>query len=210
MAPWNSIFYVLYYAIKKAVFNNQHRIHMPNKELDKILILRRVKEMLKTGASKQEAYEQLSVEFQNRQIIAKTISRFPSGNALKKYGIWNTILLALLTITAIFLLLPNPNLGTALWYGLLIIAVARKSTRFYFWISVLTSMGLITILYLILVEPIGNESLSEIAAVIILLIPSCVLPIWLKNKLAPEPDEEREFYENEDGQTRSRINYIFN
>ncbi len=62
-------------------------------ELDKKQVKKRAKELLKTGIPKQEADEQLSEEFQNKTIIANIHKRLPSSKTLKKYGIWNSVLL---------------------------------------------------------------------------------------------------------------------
>jgi len=178
-------------------------------ELDKKQIRKRAKEILKTGIPKQEAYEQLAEEFQNRAATANVIRRLPSALALKKYGIWNHVLLGLLILTASILLLVKPSFGTALWYGLLIIAVARKTTRFYYWVTIMSALGVIGIIAAVLMNEATTEGWIRIGFFLALVIPSCILPIWLMNKLTPAPEEEREYYENENGEQRSWMKPVF-
>lgn len=178
-------------------------------KLDKKRIKLRAKEILKTGISKQEAYELLVEELHNRAVTAKILRRLPSAQALKRYGVWNHILLGLLIITATMLFLANPTPGIIIWYGLLIIAVARKSTRFYFWVTIMSGLSLVTIIYLIFTLQGNTEGLVRILLLLTLIVPSCILPIWLNNKLTPSPDEQREFYENEHGEQRSRMIFHF-
>lgn len=178
-------------------------------ELDKKQIKKRAKELLKTGITKQEAYEQLTDEFKNGTVTAKVLRRLPSALALKRYGIWNHILLGLLIITALIFFIADPTPGIVIWYGLLIIAVATKSTRFYYWVTIMSGIGLLTILYLMITAQGIDEGFIRIFLLLVLIIPSCVLPIWLMNRLTPAPEEIREYYENENGEQRSWMKPVF-
>jgi hypothetical protein len=61
-------------------------------QIDEKSIRRKTKELLNQGISKQQTYELLIEEFDNRKITAEIPQKIPSSKAWKKYGIWNHVL----------------------------------------------------------------------------------------------------------------------
>jgi len=181
-------------------------------QIDKKLVRKKAKQILKQGIAKQQTYEQLIEEFGNQAIMAQILKRIPSKQAWKKYGIWNYFLAGLMILLIVMMNLVNPSIGVILWYGLPTIAILRKATRFYFWVLILAGFGTIGGLVALIKfssEGFETEVIIKLGIFLGLLIPAAFLAIWLPRKLTPEPNEEREIYDNEYGERRSRIIYKF-
>ena len=181
-------------------------------QLDEKQIRTKAKELLANGTTKQETYNQLVEEFGGRETLAKIVKRIPSKETWKKYGLWNHILSGLMILLFLMMMLASPTVGTFLWYGLPTIAILLRRTRFYFWIAILAGLGTIGIVAVTLssTDNIQIDGIVRISIFFAILLPAAFLAIWLPRKLTPEPEEKREYYTNEYGEQRSRMNYHFN
>ena len=173
-------------------------------------VRKKAMQQLKNSMPKQEVYESLVEEFGHRESVAKILMQFlPSKKAWKKYGIWNHILSGILIFFFFVIILGGSSVGSILWFGLPTLVVLMRKTRFYFWVVIFSSFGIIgsTVHFFVNYEQ-GSEIIIGIIF-LILLVPVFFLGIWLPKKLTPKPIEEREFYENEHGESRSRISFQF-
>lgn len=179
--------------------------------LDEKLLKRKANQVLAQGISKQEAYEQLVAEFGHPDTTATLLRHIPSRMAWKKYGVWNHLLSGLMILLFLMMVLLSPTIGTFLWYGLLLFTILTRKTRFYYWIAILAIIGTLTIVAIAIASSGGItvDGIIRVSLFFALLLPSTFLAIWLPKKLTPEPQEEREYYENESGEQRSRIIFKF-
>jgi hypothetical protein len=171
----------------------------------------KAKELMNQGITKQEAYEQLILKFGHPTATADLLKRIPSKQAWSKYGIWNHLLSGLMILLFLVVFLPDPAIGTFIWYGLPTVAILAKKTRFYFWVAILAFIGTIggVALSISSSDHMQTAGILGILILLALLLPAGFLAIWLPKKLTPEPEEETEFYENEHGQQRSRTVFKF-
>ena len=180
-------------------------------QIDEKKVRKKAKQLISDGTTKQETYEQLVEEFGGRETLAKIVKRIPSKKAWKKYGVWNHVLSGLMILLFLMMMLANPTIGTFIWYGLPTAAILMRRTRFYFWIAILAGLGTVTIVGVTLAsaDNIQIDGIIRISIFFALLFPAAFLAIWLPRKLTPEPEEKREYYENEFGEQRSRMTYQF-
>lgn len=179
--------------------------------VDESLMKAKAREILDEGSTKQEAYEQLIMQFGHPTSVANILKRIPSKEAWGKYGLWNHLLSGLMILLFLIVFLPDPNIGAFIWYGLPTVAILTKMTRFYFWVAILAFIGTMTAVALSFSSSaeIHTETVVGVLVFLAILLPAGFLAIWLPKKLTPEPEEETEFYENEHGQPRSRIIFKF-
>lgn len=196
-------------AAMRTVTSNLKQQMNDRKQPSKKSIREEAKELLKQGKSRQEIYEQLTEKFKYRKIVADVLKNLPSKKAKDKYQKWNFILLGLLILTAVIYFLATPTIGIVLWYGLMIYAVARMLTRYYLWVTILTALGLIGGAVAIFAGDSHSINWINIVVLLVLNIPLIVLPIWLTNKLTPNPVEKKERYQGKDGRQKMRLTYEF-
>jgi hypothetical protein len=176
--------------------------------LDQKQLKIKANELLNQGVTKQETYEQLVLQFGHPTATADVLKRIPSKQAWSKYGIWNHLLSGLMILLFLLVFLPDPAIATFIWYGLPTVAILGKKTRYYFWVAIVAFIGTIGGSA---VSISSSDHIPTVGIVILLaiLLPAGFLAIWLPKKLTPEPEEETEFYENENGQQRSRTVFKF-
>ena len=179
------------------------------KQPDKKIIRVEAKELLKQGMSRQETYEQLTEKFKYRKTVADVLKNLPSKKAKDKYKKWNFTLLGLLVVTTVIYFLATPTIVIILWYGLLIYAVARMLTKYYIWVTALTAFGLIAGTVVIFMSDSSSTNWTNVLILLVLNLPILILPIWLTNKLTPNPIEKMEKYQGKDGRQRIRVHYEF-
>jgi ABC-type transport system involved in multi-copper enzyme maturation permease subunit len=179
--------------------------------VDEKQLKRKARELLDQGITKQEAYEQLILEFGHPTTTAGILKRIPSKQAWSKYGVLNHLLSGLMILLFLIVFLPDPAIGTFIWYGLPTIAILLRKTKFYFWVAILAFIGTIggVAISLSSSAQMQTAGVIRILILLVLLLPAGFLAIWLPKKLTPEPEEETEFYENELGQQRSRTVFKF-
>ncbi len=182
---------------------------MTNEKLNKNEIIKEAKQLLKQGNSKQETFELLVDKHKYTKEVADLLKKIPSAKAIAKYGIWNHILLANLILTTVIFYLTAPSIGILFWYGLLVYGVATKSINYYMWVSGMSSLALLAFIVIILTSSSETSNLTKTVFMLILIIPSCFLPIWLEKKLCPKPTEKKVQYTNLQGQQRMKIVYEF-
>ncbi|MBN2730220.1 MAG: hypothetical protein JXR53_13425 [Bacteroidales bacterium] len=180
-------------------------------KVDKTEIQKLVKELIGQGKSKQEVYDEMVGEFQNRKMIAEIVRFTPSVTRLKKYGIWNNLYLVFVSIITI-LSFYRPTLGI-IWLGLLVIIVASKRFKYYYWNTLL---GLIIIIVSCLLalryfmngngfDSVGMKFLLALFIGIIFTIGGALLP----KILTPKYKEKWEKYLDNNGIEKMRIQYVF-
>ena len=180
------------------------------KEIDK-----EARELLKQGMPKQEAFETLVDKYKYAKDVADVVKNIPSAERIQKYGVWNTVLLIWLIIIELLVIVTSPSIGI-LWYGLLIYAVAKKLVKYYGWITLLAVLGALGSIATVALSGPGsfssisfNASVVTILLLLVLYIPTCILPYWLEKKLCPAPTERKEMYSNSEGEKRMRLVYQF-
>jgi len=182
---------------------------MKDKSSLKKEVLKEAKQLLYQGKSRQETFQALLEKHNNAKIVADIVKDLPSAIALKKYGFLNIILLVLLIVPTILMLLSKPNLWTIVWAGFLIYTVANKNFANYAWVSIVATCGLIGLVALITIYDTNPIKWTNIIIAALFAILYITLPIWIKNKLCPNPSETKERYFNTEGHERIRIRYEF-
>ena len=137
-------------------------------EIDKEKIRKKAVERIKEGKSKQEVYEELSIEFKNRKEIAEIIRFVPYEYKLKKYNSLNTAYLILLIVITLLTFIKI-TLG-AIWLIWLIYIVASKKFKLYYWNSILGGVYFISGFFLLILGNKTGESFSYVYLSIALLI----------------------------------------
>lgn len=179
------------------------------KKASKKLIRTEAKALLRTGISRQEAYQQLTEKFKFRKLIADVLEDLPSKKAKDKYGVWNYVLLALLLVVSVISFLETQSFGSLIWCGVLIYVVARMLTQYYLWITVISALFLISSVVLFFLEENMVINWLSILLTLTLTIVFIILPIWLANKLTPTPVKKKDMYQAASGKQNFMINYEF-
>lgn len=180
-------------------------------KVDKTEIQKLVKELIGQGKSKQAVYDEMVGEFQNRKMIAEIVRFTPSATRLKKYGIWNNLYLVFVSIITI-LSFYRPTLGI-IWLGLLVIIVASKRFKYYYWN---TFLGLLIIIISCLLalryfmngngfDSVGMKFLLALFIGIIFTLGGVLLP----KILTPKYKEKWEKYLDNNGVEKMRTRYVF-
>ncbi|MCL2247003.1 MAG: hypothetical protein FWC10_07825 [Lentimicrobiaceae bacterium] len=180
---------------------------VPKKEIRK-----EAKQLLNQGdKTKQEVFELLVDKYKYSKDVAGVLKYIPTKQAVKKYGIWNSILLIFLVITTILVFLTMPI--QLIWYVPLIYIVASKKLQYYFWVTVLFSLMaigfFIVFISTLFTQPFDTTIWIFVVVSMFFVIPGCILPLWLQKKLCPKPIERREVYVNAEGNKRVQLVYEF-
>lgn len=182
---------------------------MADEKLNKKQVRNEARQLLKQGASKQDAFDILLEKYKYAKEVADILKNLPSKQAIDKYGKWNYVLLGLLALTTVILFLATPTLGILLWYGLLIYAVARMLVKYYVWVAVFSALAIISFVAVIFTSDSAATNWGNLIIMAILVIPTLILSIWLERRLCPKPIESKEEYANSQGQKRLKIVYEF-
>ena len=140
--------------------------------------------------------------------VADVLKYIPSTQAMAKYGKWNSVLLSLLILHAVFSFLVSLSIGSLLWYGFLIYGIATMRMKYYKWITVVSFCALLGVIVITVFYQSEKYWLTIFAIFFIALY--CFLPLWLEKKLCPKPTERKEKYINSKGEERMRVVYGFN
>lgn len=163
---------------------------------------------LREGQSRQATYDALRKEYPPQE-VAWVLENLPSTAARRKYGPYNKLLLLILVF----------NLGFYLWQGwgqwsfqlygfaliqlLMIYAVARRQTRYYTWVSVLSGVNLLTLAALVMnSSQTVNGLFWAMAALHLVLL---IMPFWLARKLTPPVQKVKEAYTSKSGLSKKRL-----
>ena len=76
-------------------------------------------------------------------------------------------------------------------------------------VTVLSSFTLIVFIVIVFTSTVETFHWTMTITAVLLIIPSCFLPIWLEKKLCPKPIERKEKYTNDNGQQRMKFVYEF-
>jgi hypothetical protein len=172
-------------------------------------IAKEARQLIKKGISKQETFETLNAKYNSAKEVSDILKYIPSFKAVKKYGVWNYLLLCLLLLSALFFVSHKPSFGVFIWYGSLAYIVARMLVKYYVYVAFLSATTVISLIALILFFDSSKENWYEIGFILALAISTLILPFWLEKKLCPQPTETKELYINSEGQQRQRIVYGF-
>ena len=77
------------------------------------------------------------------------------------------------------------------------------------WVTVMSASVLVAFIAVTLTSSSETFTWITTTTMMILIIPSCILPIWLEKKLCPKPTEKKVQYTNSQGQQRMKIIYEF-
>jgi hypothetical protein len=181
---------------------------MADEKLNKKEIRNEARQLLKQGTPKQETFEILREKYKYAEGVADILKSLPSQQKIEKYGKWNYVLLALLVFTALIFFWETSTIGILLWYGFLIYVVAKMLVKHYVWVSAFSAIAIISFIAILFTSDTGTQWASVIIMTS-LVIPTLILPMWLKEKLCPKPTERKEEYTNSQGQQRLKIEYEF-
>ncbi len=180
---------------------------MTHEKINKNEISKAAKQLIKQGASRQRAFDILVEKYKYTRDVSEVIKHLPSSEAIKKYGLWNYVLLGILILITGLFMLAYFSPGYLLWNGLLMYVVARMLVKYYILVSVLSGIGILGSIAGLATN--DNITWSNMLIFFLLIIPACILPIWLKKKLCPPPSEKKVKYTNSEGQLRVKIVYEF-
>ena len=182
---------------------------MAEEKINKKEILKEAIRLLKEGSSKQEVFDALSIKYSNTKVVADIITYIPSQAAIKKYGIWNYVLLGVLIIIPVIILIGAPPNAALLYFILLIYIVVKRFVRYYSWIAVIAAVFLLSMIGYIFVGNTRNVNWIQFGVLaggsVILLI----LSLWIQSKLCPPPIESREENVNKNGERKLKIRFQF-
>jgi hypothetical protein len=132
-----------------------------------------------SGNSRQEIFNKLSLEFDNKKKIARIVKNQPIKERVDKYGFINTVFIGFIILTT---LISSYFLSFIhIWILILGIIVFIKSYRFYYLISI---VGLVLFLLIIVVtysgyfEPIHPERTMTIWSNKLLLLASIIFILF--------------------------------
>lgn len=177
--------------------------------LNKKEVRKDAKELLKQGVCKQQVFKTLVEKHKYSIEVANILTYLPSQKAIKKYGIWNYVLLVAICLNALILLFNSPNIGAILWFGLLIYGVITMRINYYKWVAILSFFLITTFVVLIFYNQGGNNYSLSLISILISNIISLILSIWLETKLCPKPKEEKVQYTNSEGEQKFKMTYQF-
>ena len=162
---------------------------------------------IKSGKSKQEIYDSL-VEQNNQRIkVSKLLAEMPSFQRLKKFKNLNRSVAILLGVMCLgYLAIQSYTFGIV--YAALYFVVLKYRVKYYYWVAIGSGIGsIVSFLAILQWHPMVNNFL--IISLFIFSLNSFVLSIILYRNLYKKPVEKRIVYENEQGQSRSYIEYEF-
>jgi hypothetical protein len=176
--------------------------------LDKAAVKKEARKMLNEGKSRQETFELLVNEHKVARDIAEIIKQLPSLKAVKKFALWNNILLGLLLVKAVMFVWEDMSFAILiLWLGFLGYVVYNRLIHLYIVVTASSTIGLLA--------GVGFYIFSEYEIEIPMLLffvvfaSTLIISFWLEKKLCPPPSERKELYTTEDGQQRMKIVYEF-
>lgn len=182
---------------------------MAENKIKKKDIFNEAKQLLKNGNGKQEAFETLSRKYIVTKEVADIITYIPSQAAIKKYGIWNYVLLGVLIIIPAIILMGAPPNVALLYFMLLIYIVVKRFVRYYSWIAVIAAVFLVSMVGYVFVGNTHNVNwiqFGELAGANVILL---VLSLLVQAKLCPLPIESKEEIVTKDGDRKLKIKYQF-
>jgi|SRR5690554_2617160 len=104
---------------------------------------RKIKELaisgLNDGKTKEELYYEITSVYKDIRVqrdIANIIRFIPEKTRLKKYGIYNTMVIVLLIVIDLINLLVL-NYGGLLWFGVLTYFAFTRKTNYYYWFAII-------------------------------------------------------------------------
>jgi hypothetical protein len=176
--------------------------------LDKAAIKNEARKLLNEGKSRQETFETLVNEHKVARDIAEIIKQLPSLQAIKKYKLWNNILLGLLVMKAVMFVVEDLSFAVLiLWLGFLGYVIYKRLIHLYIVVTASSTIGLLA--------GVGFYIFSEyeieipMALFFVVFASTLIISFWLEKKLCPPPSERKELYTTENGQQRMKIVYEF-
>jgi amino acid transporter len=182
---------------------------MANRELIKTEIRKEAEVFIAGGTSKQETFRRLAEKYHNPKLVADAVKFIPTPEAIRMYRKWNWVILAIIVIAAGAALVAKPNVGVALWLVALAYIVYKMLIEYYIWVTALAGFGLISILAIMANEESLASQWTEVIFILLPLIPLIIMPLWLKNKMCPPPNEQKEACTDSHGHRKYRIVYTF-
>lgn len=157
--------------------------------------------------SKQEVFEILKKRFKNTKTVAEVITYVPSYNRTQKYKFWENLLLAMI-IFVVVLFIWDVGIDVSLWaFGFYIYGVADRRVQYYVYLSTLFAFYSLLMIWFAFYN--GNIPWLELLKYIIPFGIIVYLSAWLDSRLCPQPQVEKELYENSEGKKKYRLKYRF-
>lgn len=167
--------------------------------------------LIKEGKSKQETYESLLELTRNRKLIADIVRYTPTKEKLSKYGIWNTLFIVFISIVVVLFSLVQFSMHI-IWPVLLLLVVAMKRFKLYYFNTIFGIVTMLGISGLVLYELV-NDGLEHSVFTTLCVLPIPVLfilgGVLLPKKITPKYEEKKERYTDNNGRQRIRIVHYF-
>ena len=178
-------------------------------ENNRKVILHLAKEKINAGLSKQKAYEELSSEFRNRNVVAALVRSIPTRARKEKYDIYNILFLTVLGVVTVLYAISSPMVGLA-WFGWLIYIVAARDYRNYYWITLLGTMGIIGSICLSLfgvfnLQVPGQVIFLSVIFSAVFIVFGIVMPLLM----TPAYRSKKEYFLNSKGEKKLRVVHFF-
>ena len=167
--------------------------------------------------SKQATYDSLCEKYKEKITIAKIVQGIASNKASEQYMGSNTILLIIISITALIDMLTTSLVGSALDIYMIYL-VATRTAEQYSWITARAFFSLMqigTIVIALKSGPVGadhslsSEALITIGVLLALSVSSMILGFYLGKRLCPEYEERKIIYTDNTGKKKVRVEHEF-
>jgi len=184
---------------------------------------REVKKLLKSGMSKEDIYYELIDKYKNpietrgiaytkriHRDIANVIRYIPSNERLKKYGVFNTLLLIPMLLWASWYLLQG-DFSRLFWPGIFSFILGYKHTKYYFVFAatgiLLICQGLAMSLYAYQDYFLGLSMTLVLVLCILLGTALIVFGIYMPRLLTPKYTFTDEIITTSDGKKKKKISF---
>ena len=167
------------------------------------------RELLKMGTSRQDTYLQLKEKFNYPKQVADVMKTMPSQAALKKYGVYNHILLGIILLMPVLLIIRSGNHASYIAFLFYAYIVASRTLEFYIVLTTLSGFALIATIGIMILQPLAPGEWIDAILILILLIPMAIMPIWIKKRFCPPPEIKYEEYTYANGISRRKPIYTF-
>lgn len=167
------------------------------------------RELLKVGTSRQDTYLQLKEKFNYPKQVADVMKTMPSQAALKKYGIYNHILLGIILLMPVLLIIRSGNHAANVAFLFYAYIVASRTLEFYIILTTLSGLALIATIGIMIFQPFAPGEWVDALLLLILLIPMAIMPVWIRKRFCPPPEIKYEDYTDANGISRRKTIYTF-
>lgn len=130
-------------------------------------IRKEARQILGMGTARHEAYLQLKEKYQSPKQVSDVIKNMPSQAALKKYGVYNHILLGIILLIPVVLLIRSDNPATFVAFLFYAYIVASRTFEFYWVLTTLAGFALIAMVGILILQPVEPGEWPDILLLLI-------------------------------------------